>query len=100
MVVEWAPRRRPGRSTTGRGAGASSGAGVADQCAASAVAGAAPAGGGWRGWASNWVGWLKGRYRRIVRSRRLTLAGFVPWVEGRSAWGKGRRRHARVVAVG
>jgi hypothetical protein len=51
-------------------------------------------------WDYHLVGWLKGRYLRAARSRRLTLASFVPWVEGIRAWGKVRRRRYRVVAVG
>ena len=51
-------------------------------------------------WAYNLVGMLKGRYLRAAHYRRLTLEGFVRWVETISARGKVRRRRYRVVPVG
>jgi hypothetical protein len=43
-------------------------------------------------WAYNGVGLLKGRDLRAACYRRLTLAGFVAWLEQVSVWGEARRR--------
>jgi hypothetical protein len=51
-------------------------------------------------WAYNLVGLLKGRYLRASRYRRLTLGGFVAWMERVSAWREARRRRYEVVPVG
>jgi hypothetical protein len=43
-------------------------------------------------WAYNLLRLLQGRYVRAARSRRLTLPGFVAWLEQVSAEGEARRR--------
>ena len=53
---------------------------------------------GWlRLWADNLGGLLKGRYLRSPRRRRLTLGGFVQWLEPVSLWADARRDRRRVV---
>lgn len=49
--------------------------------------------------AYNMIGLLKGRYLQAVRYRRLTVSGFVAWLEQVSVWGEARRRGHRVVQV-
>jgi Transposase DDE domain len=51
-------------------------------------------------WAYNLLGLLKGRYLRAGCYRRLTLVGFVAWLERVSAWGAARRRRSGMVPVG
>jgi hypothetical protein len=51
-------------------------------------------------WAYNWLGLRKGRDLRARGYRRLTLAGFVAWLERGSAWGEACRRRSGVVPIG
>jgi len=44
-------------------------------------------------------GLLKSRYLRAGRYRRLTVAGFVAWLEQVSVWGEAQRRGRRVIPV-
>ncbi|HSF29365.1 MAG TPA: ISAs1 family transposase [Candidatus Tectomicrobia bacterium] len=48
-------------------------------------------------WAYNLLNLLKGRYLRATCYRRLTVAGFVAWLEQLSVWGEVRRRRRWVV---